>query len=706
MVIFEVEGSLSVYEIRVVNLDSVDSKSDVKSGVWIEEDIETIDVEYGSGINTDKSYACLSDGTYLYSAQADHISIYDISGESEVLVREISGVSSVRHMIFTSSCDYLVCTARSNGVYIINVKEPKKAEVVNHFSSLELATGLTIDGDYLYVCSRYFGVEVWNISNPEEPIYCSTIRGEKEYQNCYVSNGYLYIAIYNENKIAIYDISNPYNAELITTFSPSCHPYSIYVDGNYLYTTIAEANISHSEDSYEGLANGFEIYDISDIHNPLLVSSTRLDGTFEAAAFDIYNLVVQGRYLYLSHTYNGIYIFDISDLYAPIRVCQISIPIYSYDEDEFRTNSNNGKLWPFNRDYIMPDPILDFCLTDGVIYFAGAYTGTYAVEYAEASQENISGSGSDYSVDNSSVENYYFYTTGVYSVEINDSIDAHAVLEYENLYYVACGDDGVVVLDQSLEQVSTIVVPGISKDLNVSQSGLLYVASDEGLYIYDISSGTADLLTYYSCSISDLQISEDGSRIIAQGDKVYVLELVQNGSRYYMKSLYEESFSGLYYRNVITGLVSDCLVAVQSSQDVKWWNLDNDSGEVLEYTATTKLGESQNYAAYGDRCIAIYRNGYVVFDPTEGEADFSALEVYRIDEDITGKAIVLDNNTLVVSKEYTGEVWIIDISDVTNPALIDKCTTDGSPDIAYGSENCILVPNRHGGLIRLTKSEE
>lgn len=113
------DREVEVENVEIFSLDAAEQLTDAKTGTWMTDDYERMEVEYGTGITSAGSYACINDGSYLYSAQASQVSVYDIRGDEPELVKEIPDIRSARHMKLSADGNYLFITARSNGVYIL-----------------------------------------------------------------------------------------------------------------------------------------------------------------------------------------------------------------------------------------------------------------------------------------------------------------------------------------------------------------------------------------------------------------------------------------------------------------------------------------------------------------------------------------------------------------------------------------------------------
>lgn len=103
--------------------------------------------------------------------------------------------------------------------------------------------------------------------------------------------------------------------------------------------------------------------------------------------------------------------------------------------------------------------------------------------------------------------------------------------------------------------------------------------------------------------------------------------------------------------------------------------------------------------------MVIANNGYRVYDPiADMNSDLSNLNVNKVsDVFISGKATVSDG-LLVVCNAYKGEIWVINIANPENPVLVSNFEISGNPDLCLVTENYILIPVKHSGLMKITRS--
>ena len=84
------------------------------------------------------------------------------------------------------------------GVFIIDIQDPQNPRVLSRIDTLELASGLFASGPYLFIASRYYGIEIYDIGSPETPVFCSAVKSDEVsehidctvYKNSSVRGGY------------------------------------------------------------------------------------------------------------------------------------------------------------------------------------------------------------------------------------------------------------------------------------------------------------------------------------------------------------------------------------------------------------------------------------------------------------------------------------------------------------------------------------
>lgn len=94
---------------------------------------------------------------------------------------------------------------------------------------MDLETGISSNGQYLFICSRYYGVEIVDISNINRPVTCSVVYTGGECIECAIEGSKLYISNWNLKKVFVFDVSNPNKPVELYNTSTDGNPYGIEV---------------------------------------------------------------------------------------------------------------------------------------------------------------------------------------------------------------------------------------------------------------------------------------------------------------------------------------------------------------------------------------------------------------------------------------------------------------------------------------------
>jgi len=182
------------------------------------------------------------------------------------------------------------------GVHFLNVSNPANITFLSTYT--EIPVGNTIlYGDYAYV-SEYESsrLDVLDISNPFSPVYLGSIAGPGDIDDWAIHGTMLYIAG-DEDGMVIYSLSNPSTPALISSYPTVGSCKSIAVLNNYAYLGIED--------------QGLEIVNVSNPWSPVWVA-THMMGQGE-----IESIVLEGDYAYTVGGYPVFNIFDVSDPHNP-----------------------------------------------------------------------------------------------------------------------------------------------------------------------------------------------------------------------------------------------------------------------------------------------------------------------------------------------------------------------------------------------------
>jgi len=676
--------------------------TEIKSGMWNLEDFEERYIYLNKG-NLDKSRDCISDDKYLYTISSDLMVIYSLENPGEpAYISKLNGIGNARHIALTEDGNAAIITSREHGAYIIDVHDKDNPVILSHYDTLEYATGIDIYGNYAFICSRYYGVEIVDISDLSNPKLCSVAKlPNEEFQDCKVSDGYLYVGVWANKRIEIFDIHNVAKPLHVSTINLDGRGYGVDVKDGKLYAATghhAAENFNSVDDWGYGQGNGLEIYDISNPSDPKWLSTTKLDGKFYFGNYDIWKVKINNGIAYLSNSFNGIFKFDVSNPSAPKRIGQITTPVFK-DSSNYIDYSSETAVFPYDSTAYLSAPITGFEVVDGYIYLSCPITNTFACEDSDVVSE-LSGTEKVPLINALSNEAVGKLDIGqLYKIDGN----IHSVAEKGEYIYVACGKMGIQVLDRNLSLVSTFETEGSVVDLKISGDILYTAEGRNGLGIYRIYGNNVSYINRFNVSGTDailsIEISQNENYIFAQNGihKVKILDISDIGE---IKQYDEFTCANMYYR-ALSGNNFGSIVCVQGLKSIICYGYSRREPVKLGEIATTS-NEHSGIAIIDNTLLINRKGGYSIFDFENNDNDtLEDSPVYRIgNRSLIGKMVV-SNNILVITQAQQGRINIIDISDLKNPALLKSIDVPGSPQLAYMNDDTIYIPLLNEGLMKI-----
>lgn len=159
----------------------------------------------------------------------------------------------------------------------------------------------TILNDYLYTVD-YKTLKVFSLADAGNPVLLESVDLGVGIETIFPQNDNLFIG--TQNGVLIYDVSNPRSPEKVSEFDhvTSCDP--VVANDQYAIATLRGGTPCN------GSLNELDILDISEIENPMLVSTKELINPYGLGfSSNTENLV------YVCDGYAGLKAYDISDLY-------------------------------------------------------------------------------------------------------------------------------------------------------------------------------------------------------------------------------------------------------------------------------------------------------------------------------------------------------------------------------------------------------
>ena len=154
-----------------------------------------------------------------------------------------------------------------------------------------------IVNSYLYAVDSH-SIHIFDIKNLDAPNKLESVFAGFDIETIFNQNQYLFLG--SMSGMFIYDISNPSNPKYVSEFrhGTACDP--VVVDENYAYITLRSGN------SCGAFESSLQIVDISDIVNPVLKKSYKMDGPF--------GLGLKNEKLFICDGDSGLKVYDKTDV--------------------------------------------------------------------------------------------------------------------------------------------------------------------------------------------------------------------------------------------------------------------------------------------------------------------------------------------------------------------------------------------------------
>ena len=288
-------------------------------------------------------------------------------------------------------------------------------------------------------------------------------------------------------------------------------------------------------------------------------------------------------------------------------------------------------------------------------------------------------------------------------------------------YYYVGTDVGIYVLDSKFERIKLQKTDNPVQDIKIVD-GILFTAETTGMGIYRVDDEIIEFISWYDSNsknknVSSLGVTPDKAFAVLQasfaGLEVVSITDLENPSKVdnlltddgNKISVDKLGTGSLYYRNIVNGNVNG-MIGVIGMENSVWLRSTGENLQLVASYRNSLYREEGGTASMTDgTVVTIANNGYRVYDPiADMNSDLSNLNVNKVsDVFISGKATVSDG-MLVVCNAYKGEIWVINIANPESPVLVSNFEISGNPDLCLVTENYILIPVKHSGLMKITRS--
>ena len=632
-----------------------------------------------------------------------------VQGKNGEVIGTLSGLGNTVHMCLVNE-KTLAITARENDVYLVDVSDVANPKIVSTYDGMDLETGISSNGQYLFVCSRYYGVEIVDISNINKPVTCSVIYTGGECIECAIEGSKLYISNWNLKKVFVFDVSNPNKPVELYNISTDGNPYGIEVVDNKIFIATGHhsaGNYTSMKSGGYGAGHGFEVYDISG-EKATWISTSKIDGRLYYAADDSWGIYINGNYAFLSSTYAGVFVYDISDVSNPKRVGTAEVRIAN-GTDKYSYYESDRYIFPYNPAEYIDDTFAKIAFDDGTVYLAGQTTGLYKMSFAESKYQDTVNMGT---LEDNDGE-YFKSFKEIKTYKLNSSVITtgscvNAICEYNGYIFLGCGNNGIDVRDIDGNELFSMDTSGPVQDLKLVGNYLYVAEGNYGIEVYLIDkNGQLQLTNSYQCTlknetVTQLNITPDGKNMLAQDGwtrlSVFGISSLDGG----LDLLESFTSASMYFRNMINSDGVTDAIGYENSREVGIYTVNGSDLSEITTLSNSVYDERNGMCFYNNNLIVITGGGFatVPIDQLTKMNDLNNLSVTTFGENLKLKGKVIANDgVMVVNDPYDKKLTVLDITDLHDPHIILSANTSGNPDIAYITADRIFVPLKYQGYM-------
>ena len=206
----------------------------------------------------------------------ENLSIYDLGDLSDP---RLISLYSGRDFISGSKVQggYVYLSYLRGGLDVIDVSDPENLSSVGYVNSVGQANDLAVSGAFAFVANSSTGLEVFNIGDPTAPQKVGVVSGTAGAWDIHIDQQLLLLGCHRYG-IKILDISDPSAPSILGSFDNGGETYGVFAVGERLYSV--------------DLVQGVEVLDISSPDNPTMIMT---DGNYHP-----HDLFSDGQRLFLA----------------------------------------------------------------------------------------------------------------------------------------------------------------------------------------------------------------------------------------------------------------------------------------------------------------------------------------------------------------------------------------------------------------------
>ena len=565
-------------------------------------------------------------------------------------------------------------TARANGIWIVDCRNPAKPFVAGHYPSTANCTGIDVAGDVCFVGGSKSGLEFIDVSRPQRPQLIQCVKKEPvESQSVAYRDGLLFSGEWGGKCVTIWDARDMKSLKRLACCALESNGDGVWVDGKWLYASTGFSK----EDKIPGAKAhpgqmGLEIYDVANPREPKKVS--RVDFEYcKPCTYDMWLVRAAGDMAFCTATAGGLYAVNVSDKSAPKVV---------------------DRWMPENR-----HQVTSVAVGDGTVYVTVANSGTWAITAKGARRVAVERgkppvNASFRTPRPEAPKGFHRWLPSDASLSAN--VTGLAVTG--DVCYAAAGTAGLFVLELSEDGITEKRRIPFAECMDVAIAGdrLFVAAGREGWIVFEMArtGELKEIARVPSAVARDVYAYGDGKRWAAFNTTVYDVSDLNNPKP--LANLVNQS---RYNKFLSPDILGGRWVAGNSAlKHFSWLEL-----VTQERDPPAKPRKMEGYAsrmggmcAFGEKAFLADNGGWAIMEP--GGQDVPQIRQFPGKKRVMGLPRWNGGKLVALSGgDRTASIW--DFSDVENPRLVRWHALPCPTDAASFWRDTLVIPARLQGVL-------
>ena len=620
-------------------------------------------------------------GRLLYTLSGNRLAIYDISRPLQPrFLGESAPVRNARQLVLRED-GFAFVSARENGLWIIDVRNPAHPEVISRYDSVEMATGVEVDGNLIFLGNRVYGVEIVDGSDLRRPRHISLYR-TPESQSVRKAGQLLFSGEWYAGEIRIADVRDPVCPREI-----ACIRLDGYGDGIDLLGSLCFAATGHHAHSGPaaqrfGHGHGVEIFDVSIPESPKRLSVTKFPPLFHAYNDFWTPRAIPGGLLAVADTHNGVFLLSVARPETPRFLYRILLP-------EVPALG-------------LADAVSCVAPGEGVLYLSGVTTGLHVAEvpgvvprvHTEQSAAILPVVAARCRRPASTLpfRQYQPEYGQVREVELRGSVA-----------FAACGQGGLqtVSLEESAMKLLRRWPIPCAYDVKLRQDLLFCAEGNEGLGIYRIDQPDAlQPVGRLPLPVQKIWLPDEG-HFLAASNRETELFLIDVADPAAPRLLLEHRQQGLLYGDLVSnGSCGGYMLANWHCGGFAWFRIDGREPEVGNLIPESLAAHTDGIAVFHNRMLILCNNRYAFLE-ANAAGPSSCWQLHPVHRGVLRGIPTVSGDLVCFAQRADGSVQLWDFHDRLDPRPIPERSfrLEGSPGRSCFFRNRLLIPAGCLGLL-------